>query len=113
VLITGCLGGVGRSAVQIARMRGATVIGSCSASGRAEALALGVDEVVDYRAFATASYRRRFDVIFDTAGALSLRHCAAMLKPRGVSLHIIPTAAKLVGCLLSSHHHLVFGNPTP
>ena len=51
VFITGCLGGVGRSAVQIARMRGANVVGSCSASGREEALALGVGEVVDYRAF--------------------------------------------------------------
>ena len=51
VFITGCLGGVGRSAVQIARMRGANIVGSCSASGREEALALGVGEVVDYRAF--------------------------------------------------------------
>ena len=51
VLITGCLGGVGRSAVQIARMRGANVVGSCNASRREEALALGVSEVVDYRAF--------------------------------------------------------------
>jgi NADPH:quinone reductase-like Zn-dependent oxidoreductase len=38
------LGGVGRSAVQIARMLGARVAGSCSASGREEALALGVGE---------------------------------------------------------------------
>ena len=29
------------------------------------------------------------------------------------SLHIVPTSAKLVGCLLPSRHHLVFGNPTP
>jgi NADPH:quinone reductase-like Zn-dependent oxidoreductase len=57
VFITGCLGGVGRSAVQIARMHGAAVKGSCSASGREEALTLGVGEVVDYRAFDIASYR--------------------------------------------------------
>ena len=73
IFITGCLGGVGRSAVQIARMRGANVVGSCSASGREEAQALGVSEVVDYRAFNVGSYRNRFDVVFDTAGALSLR----------------------------------------
>ncbi|HEY0257622.1 MAG TPA: NADP-dependent oxidoreductase [Candidatus Methylacidiphilales bacterium] len=113
VFITGCLGGVGRSAVQIARMRGANVVGSCSASGREEALALGVGEVVDYRAFDIASYQHRFDVVFDTAGALSLSQCGAMLKCRGMSLHIVPTFAKLIGCLLSSRHHLVFGNPTP
>jgi NADPH:quinone reductase-like Zn-dependent oxidoreductase len=113
VFITGCLGGVGRSAVQIARMRGANVAGSCSASGREEALALGVGEVVDYRAFDIASYQRRFDVVFDTASALSLSQCGAMLKRRGMSLHTVPTPAKLIGCLLPSRHHLVFGNPTP
>jgi hypothetical protein len=35
-----------------------------------------------------------------------------MLKRRGMSLHIVPTSAKLIGCLLPSRHHLVFGNPT-
>ena len=113
VFITGCLGGVGRSGVQIARMHGANVVGSCSASGREEALALGVGDVVDYRAFDIAPYRRRFDVVFDTASALSLSQCGAMLKRGGMSLHIVPTPAKLIGCLLPSRHHLVFGNPMP
>lgn len=113
VFITGCLGGVGRSAVQIARMRGANIVGSCSASGREEALALGASEVVDYRAFKVPSYRHRFDVVFDTAGALSLSQCGAMLKRHGMSLHIVPTFAKMFGCLLPTQHHLVFGNPNP
>lgn len=113
VFITGCLGGVGRAAVQIARMCGTTVVGSCSASGREEALALGVGEVVDYRAFDITPYRHRFDVVFDAAGALTLRQCGSMLKRRGMSLQIVPTPAKLIGSLLPSRHHLVFGNPTP
>ncbi len=113
VLITGCLGGVGRSAVQIARMQGAIVTGSCRASGRKDAQALGVSEVIDYNAFEIGFYRRRFDVIFDTAGALSLRQCGAMLKKGGISLHIVPTPAKMIGCLLSSRHHIVIANPTP
>ena len=113
VFISGCLGGVGRVAAQIAGIRGAEIVGSCSASRRDEALALGVGEVVDYRAFDIAPYRHRFDVVFDTAGVLSLSQCGAMLKHRGMSLHIVPTPAKLIGCLLPSRHHLVFGNPTP
>jgi NADPH:quinone reductase-like Zn-dependent oxidoreductase len=113
VFVTGCLGGVGRAALQIARMRGANVVGSCSASRREEALALGVSKVVDYRAFNVGSHRHRFDVVFDTAGALSLSQCGAMLKRGGMSLHIVPTFAKMIGCLLPSRHHLVFGNPTP
>ena len=71
---------VGRSAVQIAGMRGANIVGSCSASRREEALALGVSEVVDYRAFDVGSYRNRYDVVFDKAGVLSLSQCSVMLK---------------------------------
>ena len=75
-------------------------------------MALGVSEVVDYHAFNVDSHRHRFDVVFDTAGALSLSQCGAMLKRGGMSLHIVPTFAKMIGCLLPSRHHLVFGNPT-
>ena len=110
--IAGCLGGVGRAAVQIARLRGASVTGSCSAAARGEALALGVSEVVDYRDFDVAGHRNRFDVVFDTAGKLSFRQCGVMLKRGGQSLHIVPTFAKMIGGLLSSRHHLIFGNPT-
>lgn len=50
----------------------------------------------------------------NTAGmpSVSLRQCGAMLKPGGRSLHIVPTPVKMVGCLLSRRHRLVFGNPT-
>lgn len=113
VFVTGCLGGVGRAAVQLARKLGAAVAGSCSASACAEAEALGVAETFDYRAFDLAAHRRRYDVVFDTVGVLSLGDCSAMLKSGGTSLHIVPTAAKMIGSLLSSRHHVLFGTPTP
>jgi NADPH:quinone reductase-like Zn-dependent oxidoreductase len=113
VFINGCLGGVGRSAVQIARMCDASIVGSCSAAGFEEARALGVEEVVDYRSLDVGSFERRFDVVFDTVGALSLHQCGVMLKHGGMSLHIVPNFAKSIGSLFSPRHHLVFGNPTP
>ena len=113
VFIAGCLGGVGRAAVQIARLRGAEVAGNCSASMRDEALALGVRDVSDYRAFDNAAYRHRFDVVFDTAGALSLSQCSSMLKRGGVAVHVVFTPRKLIACLLSPRHKLASGNPGP
>jgi NADPH:quinone reductase-like Zn-dependent oxidoreductase len=113
VFVNGCLGGVGRSAVQIARGRGASVVGSCSAAGLDEARGLGVGEGVDYRGLDIHSFDGRFDVVFDTVGTLSLHQCGTMLKRGGVSLHIVPTLGKSLGSLFSSRHHLVFGNPTP
>jgi NADPH:quinone reductase-like Zn-dependent oxidoreductase len=113
VFITGCLGGVGRAALQIAAMRGADIAGSCSASRRDEALALGAGKVVDYRAFDANAYRGRFDVVFDTHGALSLSQCGAMLKRGGLALHLVPTPRKLIWSMLSPRHHTVFTQVTP
>jgi NADPH:quinone reductase-like Zn-dependent oxidoreductase len=113
VLITGCLGGVGRVAVQIAGMLGAEIAGSCSAARRDEALGLGVREVVDYRAFDGNAYRGRFDVVFDTHGALSPSQCGAMLKRGGVALHLVPTPLKMIWSMLSSRHRTIFAQVTP
>ena len=113
VFISGCLGGVGRIAVQIANMRGAEVVGSCKAARRDEALALGVHEAVDYRDFNADAYPGRFDVVFDTHGALSLRQCGAMLNRGGLALHIVPTPLKMIWSILSPRHRTIFGKMTP
>lgn len=54
LLITGAANAVGHYAVQIAKRRGARVIGTASAARRAHALAAGADEVIDYREGKTA-----------------------------------------------------------
>ena len=113
VFINGCLGGVGRPAVQIARMRGAAVTGSCSAARRDEALALGVQDVLDYRTFDAASHRGRFDVVFDTHGSLPLHKSAAPLSPGGVVLDIVPTPLKMIRSLFSSRYQTVMSQLTP
>ena len=113
ILITGCLGGVGRMAVQLARLRGAEIVGSCSAARREEAIALGVAEVVDYRAFNVSKYRRVFDVVLDTHGSLSLRQCDMMLRSGGIALHVVPTPLKMLWSMVSSRHKTIFAELTP
>ena len=51
-----------------------------------EARALGVDPVVDYQRLVVDSLEHRFDVVFDTAGTLSLKEGRALLRARGVVL---------------------------
>jgi NADPH:quinone reductase-like Zn-dependent oxidoreductase len=94
-------------------MRDAEIAGSCAASRRDEALALGAQEVVDYRSFNAREYRGRFDVVFDTHGALSLSQCSAMLKRGGVALHLVPTPLKMIWSMLSSRHQTIFAKVTP
>jgi NADPH:quinone reductase-like Zn-dependent oxidoreductase len=113
IFINGCLGGVGSAAVQIARMIGADISGSCSADRFDEARALGVTTVVDYRHFEPEQFRERFDVVFDTAGALSTGQCSTMVKNRGVALHINLNGRKMFKILLSRRNRIVFGDTTP
>ncbi|GHB78564.1 NAD(P)-dependent alcohol dehydrogenase [Persicitalea jodogahamensis] len=67
VLITGCTGGVGYVAVQIAKALGAHVTGTCSAKHLEFAKSLGTDELIAYDQ-AEIPKDRKFDLIFDASG---------------------------------------------
>lgn len=67
VLITGCTGGVGAVAIQIAKTFDAHVTGTCSAAHRDFANSLGVDRVMIYDQEKLAP-DQKFDLIFDASG---------------------------------------------
>jgi NADPH:quinone reductase-like Zn-dependent oxidoreductase len=68
VLIHAAAGGVGHLAVQIAKARGAHVIGTASAGKHELLRGLGADELVDYRESDFASAVKDVDVVLDTIG---------------------------------------------
>ena len=76
-------------------------------------MALGVSEVADYRDFHVAAYRGRFDMVFDTASALSPSECRSMLKPGGVAVLAALSPRTLLASLFSSQIKLASGNPDP
>lgn len=65
VLIHAAAGGVGHIAVQLAKWRGAQVIGTASAGNEGFLRELGVDEFINYRATAFESVVRDVDVVVD------------------------------------------------
>jgi NADPH:quinone reductase-like Zn-dependent oxidoreductase len=67
--VHGCLGAVGRSAVQLASAYGATVAGSCRTGSTDEARDLSIDPIVHFD-FDPAALTQRFDIVLDTAGTL-------------------------------------------
>ena len=113
VLINGCLGGVGRAALQIARVHGASIVGTCGATGVAEARGLGAEEAIDYRKFDYRGHRKSFDIVFDTAGSLGPRKCLSMLKPGGVALHINLSPLKMIQILLTRRNKAVIAKLPP
>jgi NADPH:quinone reductase-like Zn-dependent oxidoreductase len=83
VLIHGAAGGVGHVATQLARWRGAYVIGTATGSGVGAARAFGADEVVDR---GTTRFEERVepvDLVFDTAGGDALSRSGAVLREGG------------------------------
>jgi NADPH:quinone reductase-like Zn-dependent oxidoreductase len=81
-LIHGAAGGVGGFAVQLARARGAHVIGTASAANLGLVRELGAHEAID----AATSFDdgvERVDLVFDTAGGELLRRSVAVLSASG------------------------------
>ena len=90
VLVHAAAGGVGHVAVQIAKARGAYVIGTASATKHAFVRGLGADEVIDYRTADFMKEARDIDVVLDTLGGDDRLRSLETLRPGGMLVSILP-----------------------
>jgi NADPH:quinone reductase-like Zn-dependent oxidoreductase len=95
VLVHGAAGGVGQFATQLARWRGAYVIGTSSGAAVEDVLALGADEAVDRTAVRFEEAVAAVDLVFDTVGGDALARSPRLLREGGriVSVAEEPPAA--------------------
>jgi NADPH:quinone reductase-like Zn-dependent oxidoreductase len=96
LFVNGCAGAVGEATVQLARMLGATVSGSCSAGAMERVRALGLKAAYDYRTTDLSKLSERFDVVYDTAGTMTTVVGLGLLRKDGVFLDIDPTPGKFL-----------------
>ncbi|MGW5461425.1 NADP-dependent oxidoreductase [Streptomyces sp. NPDC003996] len=94
VLIHAAAGGVGHVAVQIAKARGAYVIGTASAGKHDFLREIGVDEPVDYRTTDVTEVVRDVDVVLDTLGGDTSVESLKVLRPGGVVVSILPVGSR-------------------
>jgi NADPH:quinone reductase-like Zn-dependent oxidoreductase len=94
VLVLGAAGGVGHLAVQIAKARGAYVIGTASASKHAFLSELGADEAIDYTAQPVEEAVGDVDVVLDLVGDESTAVTLGTLRDGGLFI-VVPSAASL------------------
>lgn len=90
VLIHAAAGGVGHLAVQIAKARGAYVIGTASAAKHELLRSLGADEMIDYRTQDFAETLRDVDVALDSLGGPNWARSLRTLRPGGTLISILP-----------------------
>lgn len=83
VLITGASGGVGHFAVQLAKIKGAKVIGVASGRNKNFLSELGVDQFVDYTTTSVEQVAKNVDLVIDTVGRENGDSLLDVIKPGG------------------------------
>ncbi len=94
VLVHAAAGGVGHVAVQVAKARGAYVIGTASAGKHDFLRDLGADELIDHRSTDFADVVRDVDVVLDLVGGDYSVRSIPVLAPGGLLLTIPGGAAE-------------------
>jgi NADPH:quinone reductase-like Zn-dependent oxidoreductase len=88
VLIQGAAGGVGLFAVQLAKWKGAHVIGTASTANLDFVRGLGADTVVDYTTTPVESVVHEVDLVLDGVGGETLISSLAALRRGGTLISI-------------------------
>jgi NADPH:quinone reductase-like Zn-dependent oxidoreductase len=96
ILITGASGAVGSMAVQLAKNKGAYVIGTGSGRNEEFVRKLGADEFVDYKKAKIEDKVNAIDLVFDTVGGETQERAFQTLKRGGVFVSTVspPSAEK-------------------
>ncbi|WP_145950181.1 NADP-dependent oxidoreductase [Paenibacillus sp. Y412MC10] len=83
VLLLGGSGGIGTTAIQIAKVLGAHVTTTTSTTNIDFVRSLGADEVIPYDQPLTIDYQDHFDFVLDPVGGRAYMDAIAWLKPYG------------------------------
>ncbi|MEW2376287.1 NADP-dependent oxidoreductase [Micromonospora sp. NPDC047812] len=92
VLVHAAAGGVGHLAVQIAKARGAWVVGTARAGKHDLLRGLGADELIDYTTDDFGVVLRDIDVVLDTVGGDYTPRSLRTLRRGGILVSLLPVA---------------------
>ncbi len=113
VLIHAAAGGVGSLAVQLAKSRGARVIGTAPSKNQAFLAELGVDEALDYTAGPFEEKIKNVDVVFDTVGGETQARSFQTLRPGGSLVSIVQPPSSDIAASFGVRAHMAGGSPPP
>jgi NADPH:quinone reductase-like Zn-dependent oxidoreductase len=111
VLIHGAAGGVGSIAVQLAKWRGAEVIGTASRNNLDFLRELGVDQVIDYASSRFEDTVKNVDAVLDTVGGETQERTWSVLKPGGILLSVVQPPSEETAAARGVRQQLVGAYP--
>jgi NADPH:quinone reductase-like Zn-dependent oxidoreductase len=110
VLIHGAAGGVGHIALQLAKLRGARVIGTASVN--IDFLhQLGVDEVINYATTPFEQVAHDVDVVLDLVGGDTLDRSWSVLKRGGILISTVQPPSEETAAAHGVRQQLIYSSP--
>ncbi|WP_104734988.1 NAD(P)-dependent alcohol dehydrogenase [Hanstruepera ponticola] len=101
ILINGASGSLGSAAVQLARVMGAKVTAVCSTRNIDFVKSIGADEVIDYTKTSITNINEKYNVIYDSVGALSYKVSKKLLSSNGIFMTPVLSGQILCQTLLN------------
>lgn len=89
VLIHAAAGGVGQFAVQLAKWKGAKVIGTASRANLDFVKTLGADQVIDYTTTSFEEVIKDVDLVVDTVGGSTQDRSWSVIRPGGCLVSLV------------------------
>jgi NADPH:quinone reductase-like Zn-dependent oxidoreductase len=111
VLIHAAAGGVGHVAVQLAKWKGAHVIGTAAARNHDFLRQLGVDQVIDYDTERFEDVVQPVDVVLDTMGGEIQTRSWKVVKRGGILVSVVNPPAAEVAATHGARQAFVFTQP--
>ncbi len=111
VLIHAAAGGIGHVAVQLAKWKGAHVIGTASARNHKFLRELGVDQIIDYDNERFEDAVQPVEVVLDTMGGETQARSWKTLKPGGILVSIASPPSAEVAAKHRVRQAFVFTQP--
>ena len=111
VLVHAAAGGVGSLAVQIAKARGAYVVGTGSAGSRTLIESLHADEFVDYHSQQLQDIAGNMNLVFDTIGGATQEASWSLLASNGILVSITDPPSQELARKLGVRAAFVFIQP--
>lgn len=113
VLIHGGAGGIGTSAIQIAKHLGAYVITTAGPDDLDYVRSLGADEAVDYTSRRFEDVAHDMDAVYDTVGGETYERSFSTLKPGGQIVSMIEQPNEELATQHKVKASVQFSKPTP
>lgn len=112
VLIHAAAGGVGHFAVQLAKWKGAYVVGTASKHNHDFLRELGADDVIDYRTTRFEDVVGEVDVVLDAIGGETQKRSWKVLKKGGILVSIVDPPSEEEAAARDLRSAFVFISPS-